>query len=91
MKPMVSLVEDITSSQYAHGIFPFTSHATLCVSQNSQVEVDHNLLLVDFIDNRFVFKYREWVYAKKPWIKKCDSESGFATFEYVIKTLRWFL
>ncbi len=88
---MVSLVEDIASSQYADGIFAFTSHNTLCISQNSQIDIDRNLLLIDFIDNRFIFKYRESVYAKNPWIKKCNSEDGFNTFEHIMNTLKWFL
>lgn len=91
IKPMVSLVEEITSSRYAHGIFPFTSHDTLCISQNSQVDIDPNLLLINFIGSRFIFKYRESVYAKNPWIKECNNENGFATFEHTMKTLKWFL
>lgn len=90
IQPMIRLVEQIASSRYAFGIRPFTSHDTLCISQYSRVNFDRNLLLIDYFDNRFTFAYREELYAKK-WIKKCDTENGFATFEYVMAKLKWFL
>ncbi len=91
MQPMVRLVEEITSSRYAQGIFAVTSHATLCISQNQNTDLKGNLLLIDFFENHFTFAYREEYFTGKKWIKECAAENGFATFEYVMAKLKWFL
>jgi hypothetical protein len=91
MQPMVSLVEEITASHYANGIYPITSHAALTITQNPEFNYEENLLAIEFIRGRFKFTYKEGVFAKNEWVKECDVESGFSTFEHVMKTLKWFL
>lgn len=89
IQPMVQLVEAINSSHYANGIFALTSHAKLCISQ-SKVDFERNLLTIEFIDERFIFIYRESIYSNE-WVKESDAQSGFNTFEHIMKRLKWFL
>ncbi len=91
MQPMVQLVEAIASSQYSDGIFGITSHDTLCISQSKQINFERNLLTIEFIEGRFIFKYREWTYSKIQWVKESDAQGSFATFEHIMKRLKWFL
>jgi hypothetical protein len=91
MSPMLSLVEEIATSAYIHGIQATTSHATLCIWQYPEIEFDKNTIRIDFDNGHFIFRYRESPYASKEWRKVCEREEGFITFEYVISKLRWFL
>lgn len=91
MLPMVSLVEEITASHYANGIYPVTSHAALTVSQSPEFNYGKNFIVIEFVRGGFKFTYKEGVFAKKEWVKECDAENGFSTFEHVMKTLKWFL
>ncbi len=89
--PMLSLVEEIATSSYSHGIQATTSHATLCIWQYPEIEFGKNMIRIDFDNRHFIFRYRESPYVSKEWRKECEREEGFATFEYVISKLRWFL
>jgi hypothetical protein len=91
MLPMLHLVDDITASRYAHGLYAITSMHTLCLSQHPGFEYGQNMLRVDFADDRFIFGYSESPYTRKEWQKECGRDEGFSTFEHVMERLRWFL
>lgn len=91
VQPMLQLVEAIAASHYAQGLYGITSHSTLCLSQHAEFEFDRNMLRVEFENGRFYFRYIETPYSLKEWKKECAPDEGFATFEHVLKKLKWFM
>jgi len=91
MLPMLSLVEEISTSRYAHRLYAVTSMFTLCLSQHPDFEYGKNMLRIDFANDRFIFRYSESPYARKEWQKECGGDEGFIMFEHVVKRLKWFL
>ena len=88
---MLRLVENISASRYAHGLYGITSMFTLCLSQHPDFEYGQNMLRVDFADDRFTFSYSESAYSRREWQKECGRDEGFRTFEHVMSRLKWFL
>jgi hypothetical protein len=91
MLPMLRLVEEISASRYAHGLYAITSMHTLCLSQHPDFEYGRNMLRVDFTNDRFIFGYSESPYSRKEWQKECGRDEGLSTFEHVMRRLKWFL
>jgi hypothetical protein len=89
--PMLRLVEAIAASRYAQGVYAATSLAVLYLSQHSEFEFEQNTVRVEFANGGFAFRYRESPYDSKEWKKECEADEGFATFEHVMKKLRWFI
>lgn len=88
---MADFVKHISESKYAHGIYATTSMHNLWISQNSEFEIDKNMLRIEFINDTFVFIYKESPYSNKEWRKETDKYNGFITFEHIMKRLKWFL
>lgn len=91
MQNMAEFVESVSQSKYAYGIFATTSMHSLWISQNSEFEIDKNMLRIEFVNDTFVFVYKESPYSNKEWRKESDKNSGFTTFEHILKRLKWFL
>jgi hypothetical protein len=91
MVPMAQLVEKIASSAYAQEIYGATSMQTLCIWQHQDSERDRNMLAIDFSKGLFSFTYQESPFTNTNWQKQCKPDESFATFEYVMYRLKWFL
>lgn len=90
MKIMAEFVEHILESKYAFGIYATTSMHSLWISQNSEFEIDKNMLRIEFVNDKFIFIYKESPYLNKEWRKESDKYGGFTTFEHIMKRLKWF-
>lgn len=90
-QPMLNLVEYILEN-YSYGIYGLTSMHTLCLSQTDRINLENNILKVDFIQRSFEFEYLDVRYRKgTSWKKKCDVDEAIETFEHVMKRLKWFI
>jgi hypothetical protein len=93
-QPMLQLAECIAASEFAAGLFPYTSMSTLCLAHIHKPQPYQEELRITFdpVHSEFHFDYWSHPFVQLgPWKQTCDAADGFATFErIVLKYLRWF-
>ena len=96
-QPMVRLVEQIAASEYAFGMFPYTSHSTLCIARTHHVRRGREELEITFdpVAQQFHFEYWSNPYVRivrqGPWRRTCNEADGFSVLERILlKRVRWF-
>jgi hypothetical protein len=95
IEPMLQVVEQIANSQFAAGLFPYTSMFTLCIARRRDPRMFHEELRITFdpTGNEFQFEYWSDPSMKPgPWKRKCRAADAFPTLErLLLKRLRWFI
>jgi hypothetical protein len=92
--PMLKLVEQIAASGFAVGLFPYTSHSTLCIAHTHKPRMRQEELRITFdpTSDEFHFEYWSHPFVKPgPWETRCHSADGFPTLKRILlKRTRWF-
>jgi hypothetical protein len=94
IQPMLRLVEQIAVSEYAAGMFPYTSMSTLCIAHSHRVRRFREELQITYdpIGRQFHFEYWSDPFVRSgPWRRTCNESDGFAILERcLLKRIRWF-
>jgi hypothetical protein len=85
-RSMQNLVEQISASRYAAGLFAATSMHTLLIAQTPEFDWDREILRVslDFRTGALVFDFQETgsnLPKYQHWIRHCPPEEGFSRLE----------
>jgi hypothetical protein len=88
---MLSLVEQIESSQCAELLYAWTSMFDLCIVQTPVVYPYNGpyLRISPLPDGRLEFRYLDTFIENRQWHRIVDSADGFARLESFIKQLHW--
>jgi hypothetical protein len=95
-RPMLELTEQIAASQYASGLYPWTSMHTLCISQTPEADSDGEVLRIS-LDPRasvLVYDFQETgstLPKYKHWTRRCSPVEGFSRFERFVQMKNWFV
>jgi hypothetical protein len=90
---MLSLVSQIEESRYAAGIFGWTSHADLQVTQYANaVHGDrHPYLRISVLPSTMLeFRYMDTLVPNLQWRRSVREEQGFQQLERFFRQLHWF-
>jgi hypothetical protein len=91
--PLVELVEFLSASPYAIGLFPYTSHADLHIGRVRNFACGDNDLSVTYNQraNTFTFTYQQREDDLHPWSVECAATEGKDRLTHLLhKRLRWF-
>lgn len=89
---MVQLVEKISSSRYAEGLFAWSSMQDLCIVQ-TRVEYPYNgpfLRITPIENDKLEFRYEDNQLRDKQWHRTVAGSEGFGRLERFIEQLKWF-
>jgi hypothetical protein len=90
---MSNLVREIEKSPYAMGLFPWTSHTTLCIAQ-TYVEYPYNgpyLRITPLANDKIEFRYVDNIWFKeKQWSRIVAGVDAFARLDGFVRQLHWF-
>jgi|SRR5215471_7723046 len=92
LKAMLNLVDEITASPYADGLFAWTSMHDLCIAQTRVTyPYDGPYLRISPRDNgRLEFRYLDTPSVDKQWHRTVDGDDAFRRLERFATRLHWF-
>ena len=95
-RPLADLAEQIATSKYATGLYPWTSMHTLCISQTAEADTDKEVLRIslDPTDRVLVFDFQETgstLPKYEQWVRRCSPDEGFPRFERFVQLKKWFV
>jgi hypothetical protein len=95
-RSMQNLVEQISASKYATGLFAATSMHTLLIAQTPEFDWDEEILRVslDVHTRALVFDFQETgsnLPKYQHWIRRCPPEEGFSRLERFLALKKWFV
>jgi hypothetical protein len=88
---MLALIDHISSSYLATGLFAWTSHFDLCIAQ-APVTYPYNGPLLSVSptrDGRLEFRYIDTGVREKQWCRVVDPVSAVQRFDQTIRQLGW--
>jgi hypothetical protein len=86
----MELVDRLSASRYAAGLFGATSHADLLIAQTETFRWDRELLRISCDGAEFTFSFVEGPTAV-PWLRHYPAAQGFNALEnFLVERKRWF-
>jgi hypothetical protein len=95
-EPMARLNHQIAASNYASGLYAWTSMHTLCITQTPEPDLDKEVLRIhrDVRDGNLVLDFQE-TGSRLPkyqhWIRRFSPDEGFSRFELFLGLKKWFV
>ncbi|HYW73679.1 MAG TPA: hypothetical protein VE961_21835 [Pyrinomonadaceae bacterium] len=92
LKAILNLVDEITASQYADGLFAWTSMHDLCIAQTCVTyPYDGPYLRISPRDyGQLEFQYLDTPAVDKQWHRTVDGDDAFGHLESFVTQLHWF-
>jgi hypothetical protein len=90
---MLQLIRFLASSDYAAGLFAYTSHDVLGLGRVADFGAGDAELRVEFnlVRQVFRFSYSQGENDRTPWSQQCGAADGQRTLEHILqRRLRWF-
>ena|SRR5215813_13025908 len=91
-KAMLNLVDQITTSRYADGLFAWTSMNDLCIVQ-ARVTYPYDgpyLRISPQADGQIEFRYLDTLAVDKQWHRTVAGNEAFRRLELFVNQLHWF-
>jgi hypothetical protein len=88
---MIALVDHIASSQFAIGLFPWTSMFDLCIAQSSSSYSDSVpfLRISPTRDGKIEFRYFDTFIRERQWSRVVESQYAKEQFDKFVEQLHW--
>jgi hypothetical protein len=89
---MLTLIKEIESSNYATGLFAWTSMSDLCIVQ-APVTYPYNgpyLRISPCANGQLEFRYLDTAIKDRQWHRTVNGDEGFTRLERFVDQLHWF-